>query len=97
MNEQNSFPCRSTWKTTVDCPVCGRCMQLKTLKYAHKATCPGSVESVVARAKEDALKSFTCEPRPVQALKHVNPSQSHVAQPDVPKDYSHLLSHLLNA
>ena len=89
MKEQSNFPCRATWKTTVDCPVCGKCMQLKTLKYAHRATCAGPAEHVIANAKEDALNSFTRSFEP--------PVQHHFTAPESTpqQDYSHLLSHLL--
>ena len=95
MEEQNKvdYPCRTVWKATVDCPVCGKSMQLRNLTYAHRTRCPGPLESVIARAKEKAVKSFSnsFEPRPV----HTDP-KPHVVQPDAQQDYSCLLAHLLS-
>ena len=86
MEEQKlEYPCKTLWKATVECPVCGKSMQIRNLTYAHRTRCPGPLKSKIAKAKEDALRSFAIEPR-------VAPKP--VDQPK--QDYSFLLGHLLS-
>ena len=110
MEEQKVvYPCRATERATIDCPRCGRTMQLKCFKYAHKARCPGPSDSVVARAKEEALKSFSAKPCDDRNATHpaakpqvphhaVQPQLQvpyHAAPPEPQRNYDYLLAHLL--
>ena len=79
-------------------------MQLKNFKYAHASKCPGPPDSVVARAKDNALKTFSGRAFDDQQATKPNRAPQpdvlhqgyHAAPPEPQRDYSYLLAHMLN-
>ena len=95
--EEYSPPCRAAGRYVTSCPMCGRSVQLKTLKYTHQC---GRSFDVAKRAAEqqksaiEALKTRTAqemEQRLGQGMEH-RTERTATTVPDKRARYAQLLN-----
>ena len=55
-NKLKKKPCSKFLKITVECPLCGRQMQAKTLHYKHKCFAQKQGKIRVSSAEEEAIR-----------------------------------------